>query len=410
MKFLLHNQEATYDATAKVWKYNLDKRISNPTRLVIRKACFTCTGSTSPMPHVVYMRSKALNNMIRSKHTVELKDANHEGASDVLCVLTETHTRGRYRFTGLRSFLVDPESSVKQVDIYFTDGSTVLDGEIQAGGGGGGSGSQDDIIALHTASRLHLWLTMEKNTLLQSSYLPVDNVGDETIRYIMNRGSDCPQNIQFSTYGNVAWGVLGQTNSIYGGGTSWNNAIDSTLNPSFPDNADYQFHCLFKAPSTITGYFFMTRSIRLWFNSTTIGYTDSAGSSVYPDTITVLPNHDFLLSIARRDHPSTSVKTLYWKLKNLTLDSAVQTYEGVDAYNPYNYGETNYVISLASASTGWNMYLGPTLFVLEGDDATVTTCRNYLTNVYNGTAGGEDDSPSTAEDAGFFAELEINTS
>ena len=42
------------------------------------------------------MRSDALSKMIAAKHTVELKDSQHLNATNIIGVLQETHTRGRY--------------------------------------------------------------------------------------------------------------------------------------------------------------------------------------------------------------------------------------------------------------------------------------------------------------------------
>ena len=50
MKFLCHSDEATYDATAKAWRYTLDKRIQNPTVMVLSKACFSVpTNYSNPL-------------------------------------------------------------------------------------------------------------------------------------------------------------------------------------------------------------------------------------------------------------------------------------------------------------------------------------------------------------------------
>ena len=51
-------------------------------------------------PTVVYLRSSKLDDLIKSKHTVELTDQNHENPSDALGVLEETHDVSRYRMAG----------------------------------------------------------------------------------------------------------------------------------------------------------------------------------------------------------------------------------------------------------------------------------------------------------------------
>ena len=58
MRFLLHNEDAVYDASTKVWEYHLDRRIANPTSLVVKKATFTPVSSLTVHPHVIYMHSR----------------------------------------------------------------------------------------------------------------------------------------------------------------------------------------------------------------------------------------------------------------------------------------------------------------------------------------------------------------
>ena len=406
MRYLLHSGEATYQTDQKEWLFSLDKRLMNPVEVTITQASFTCQSGLSPKPHVVYMRSRALGQMIRQKHTVELTTSNHHNSSNVLAVLSETHDRGRYKWEGRTTLQMDPSSSVRTIDLYFTDGNTRLEGEYELDDGSPVVSTEADIEAFHALSRTLIWLPMTQSTLLQASYAPVAAVGDETVRYILNRPTHCPQNVIFSTYGNVGFGILGQTNSIYGGITSWNHAIDSNNNPDFPNDTDYQFHCLFKTGSSVTGHFFKTRAFRLWFSSNTIAYT-SEQYGTQTTNLLLFPNQDFLLSVCRRtgsiddDGDAVLDKRLFFTLKNLTLDTADQTYEGTDAESTY---DSQHHFSIANASTGWTMHLGPTLLLTGGDDATKNTCRSYLTSLYSDAAvAGE--SEVTTENASFFTEL-----
>ena len=95
-KYLLHSDSATFDATSKKWFFNLEQRIHNPRVIRLAQASFTTAGDTSPHPAVVYLRSDAISRMCQRKHTVALKDAGHNNDTNILAVLTETHTRGRY--------------------------------------------------------------------------------------------------------------------------------------------------------------------------------------------------------------------------------------------------------------------------------------------------------------------------
>ncbi len=127
-KYLLHSENATFDATSKRWVFTLDRRISNPRVIRLAQASFTTPGDTSPHPTVVYLRSTALSRMIQRKHTVSLRSTAHENDTNILAVLTETHTRGRYAMTAGRSFQVHKDSNERSIDVYFTNGETLLEG------------------------------------------------------------------------------------------------------------------------------------------------------------------------------------------------------------------------------------------------------------------------------------------
>ena len=133
MKYLLHHSDSVYDDTTKRWLFTLDKRIGNPINIKISKLSFTAAVAAS-YPPVVYMRSNALHNMARVKHSVELKSVDHENSSNVIAVLQETHTQGRYKLHEPVFLPVNPHTyHSRALDIYFTDGSTVLDGGVSTG-------------------------------------------------------------------------------------------------------------------------------------------------------------------------------------------------------------------------------------------------------------------------------------
>ena len=101
MRFLVHHENSTYDPVTKRFYFNLDQRISNPTKVKVSKASYTAS-TTDSFPQVIYMRSEALNQLIKAKHTVDLVQNNHENPSDTIAVLEETHTQGRFRMQGAK--------------------------------------------------------------------------------------------------------------------------------------------------------------------------------------------------------------------------------------------------------------------------------------------------------------------
>ena len=54
MRYLLHSENATYDAASKKWYFNLDKRITHPSLIVVKKCSYVGATSTS-YPTVAYL-------------------------------------------------------------------------------------------------------------------------------------------------------------------------------------------------------------------------------------------------------------------------------------------------------------------------------------------------------------------
>ena len=86
MRFLIHSNNASYDAITKKWTVALDRRISNPTDFRVIGASYSAS-TTDSYPVTVYIRSDWAHKLSKTKHTVELKCEQHEDSSNVLGVL-----------------------------------------------------------------------------------------------------------------------------------------------------------------------------------------------------------------------------------------------------------------------------------------------------------------------------------
>ena len=95
VRFLLSDGNSTY--SNGVFTFSLDRRLRNATAARFRKASYVIDPSVSVVPNIVYLRSRALNSIAANTHTVILTNTQHENAVDVLCILEDTHTTGRYR-------------------------------------------------------------------------------------------------------------------------------------------------------------------------------------------------------------------------------------------------------------------------------------------------------------------------
>lgn len=128
----------------------------------------------------MYLRSDAISSLIRGKHTVQVGVSadSHEHASNVIAVLTETHTVGRYELKNRVRFRLDPNTTCALIDFYFSDGDTVLSGEYQAPSVVGTS--DEDINAMFLAGTIKFYMDVdESNNLLEAGNNTAALVGDK---------------------------------------------------------------------------------------------------------------------------------------------------------------------------------------------------------------------------------------
>ena len=134
MRFLLSDGFSNH--ADGIYTFSLDQRLANATVARVTKADYQYTiPSGAVAPHVVYMRSAALHKMAKNKHTVVLKNSQHVDSVDVIGVLEETHTPGRYRLRSWQPVLRLNYTHMREIDIYFTDPSGVVIGAAVEGGG-----------------------------------------------------------------------------------------------------------------------------------------------------------------------------------------------------------------------------------------------------------------------------------
>ena len=119
VRFLLSDGNATY--SNGVFTFALDRRLRNATQARFRKASYVLDTSVAVAPNIVYLRSRALNSISANTHTVILTDTQHENAVDVLAILEDTHTTGRYRMIEDPRTLPLTYSHLRNLDFYFTD-------------------------------------------------------------------------------------------------------------------------------------------------------------------------------------------------------------------------------------------------------------------------------------------------
>ena len=404
LKFLLHSSNATFDATAKKWFFHLDNRIANPRIIKLAAASFTTSGDTNPHPHVVYLRSDYLSRLIRRKHTVSLRTTGHENDTNILAVLTETHTRGRYSMDGSRTFGVYSDSTDRSVDIYFTDGETVLEGTY---GSAPVSGSTGDDAAIEAIPDVKMWMDMAPGNLLDSAYNNAVNFGDP-VRYIYQHAHS--EVNTFTGYGDfdlTAWGPNGARG--LSSQVSWQFA-NETAGSNWLPQEDFTIVFGFKAPATaLSGSHRITRFwwLDMWINQGDFAIEDVNGTKQNTG-LTIVPTKDYIITVRRADDDGDGVYQFYARSERLD-NNVVTNGTPVAIGKPVNQ-QYAYYLSLSNEhfldKTGVLSYL---IFFLGGNDNTnVAEAETWIRNKYNGTstsASGE--TVSVNQEATFFVSLDV---
>ena len=401
MKWLVHSDEAQFDEASLTWSFDLDTRIHNPRRIVLRHAAFTLRSDESPKPHVVYMRSRALTNMATNKHTVELKAANHHAASDVLAVLHETHTRGRYAMERPVTLTVDPSHSKRGLDFYFTDGQTRLKGKFAGAAeqAANSAPTRADVEAL--IGGFALFNSMEGENCRNTAYENVTVLGDP-VRYMYQHLS-AEQTMVFTGYQDFTLANFGNSKCLVSD-ASWNYAIDSTApnefgTPSFPR----ALVMCFKAPSDLTSTYKLFHFDKERVNLIAPGVLEIFQQNSWFTAGALVPNRDYMLSILLIRDGNDFIKTVW--LENLTESPGTVTQIGQNIA-----GGTATQVSSWSFSDPSQHFLGQTGGVgphaAWGGATTeqVTIIQNYFRGLYT-TAVEEE--VASGEDARWFAELRV---
>ena len=124
MRYLIHSEDCIFDTATGKHTIVLDRRISNPSHLELVKCLYEAPTGYNPL--AVYLRSEGIHQLVRSKHTIQLKKNNHENDADVLAVLKESTSARRYLLEKERGFFIKEHSYVRSFDFYFTDNDTII--------------------------------------------------------------------------------------------------------------------------------------------------------------------------------------------------------------------------------------------------------------------------------------------
>ena len=99
MKFLLSSSQSVYDELTKTYSFQFSRHHSKQNELTISNTSFSTPTDLTLHPHCIFMRSNAITKLKQESNISELQGTTDENFSNVIAVLFETHTRGRYKQT-----------------------------------------------------------------------------------------------------------------------------------------------------------------------------------------------------------------------------------------------------------------------------------------------------------------------
>ena len=382
VRFLLSDGNATY--SNGVFTFALDRRLRNATLARFRKASYVLDSSVSVVPNIVYLRSRALNSISANTHTVILTDTQHENAVDVLAILEDTHTTGRYRMIEDPRSLPLTYSHLRNLDFYFTDpaGNNLSFTET----------AEDAVTAAEIAVRSDLFLFMNfsdtnKVTTDASGDLltEIEAVNDSTFEFIPNSGSG----IAYEDFGSNG-GKCAQFNN------DWIRLNDNSTVEE-PETGTFCFLFQTQANTTDVQVLVDWYRWRIYVNSG--GKLSWYDGSINETSITVENSTDYLVSI-RRDNVA---QTFTWRLEKLS-----DTVQSDSTDNGNNSGGTGLFDWGGNSSYSAAGFEASNLVVITSiADSDVSTIESYLKQYYRGLTSSS--SGATSTDATWFAEIDIDT-
>ena len=395
MRYLIHSEDSTFDTETGKYVFNLDRRITDPRRIRLNSVAYIAPTMVT-YPQVVYLRSSKLSEAIKRKHTVELKNSNHENATDTLCVLHETHTPGRYNMDSKskRSFNVHSHLPLRKIDFYFTNNRTNL-GITNTPAPVGVT--DDDVLAI---TNLIFFLDWDH----AASINPNPIAQNEDIISITSRLT--PDSYVFATTGlGIVYSSFGETNSMLST-VNWKYALDSTTVGNVDEGDTACLTMMFRTKDVLAQWNWIFKSPLFQISvgealdaSNNMGYYD-ADSSLWGYTDLVIEGgKDYLLQIKK------SSNSFDWLLRDLVAETEQTQQTGDTAQT----GTDNQPFYLSNAQTGFQgLKISHCIEFLSVTEADCEAVKTWMLQKYTGESVASSSSSEVSLESTFFVELDID--
>ena len=395
VRLLLHSDDAVYDDATKKYTFTLDRRLDKPVALRVVKAHYSAVTAAS-YPLVVYLRSNALSSLIKDKHTLRLQNTNHEATENILGSLTETHAVGRFNLErDGRRFKSDPHRHVREIDIFFSDNATLIDGGNTTGTPASTTVSDQDILDI---TNLIFFLDWDHAASLDPN--PISQ--NEDITSITSRLS--PNNYVFATTGaGIVYSSFGETNSMLST-VNYKYALDSTTAGNVDEGNTACLTMMFRTKDVLASWAWLFKSPLFQITAgepldsiSNMGYYD-ADSSLWGYTSLVIEGgKDYLLQIKK------SSNTFSWLLRDL----ATGTEQTEDTTDTAATGTANQPFYLSNAQSGFQgLKISHVIEFLSVDEDDCDAVKTWMLQKYTGE-DVEEEALDTSANASWFLELDI---
>ena len=412
MQFLFNKSDATVDSAQK-FNYSLSNRLPNPTRFAVSDVQYTAA-TTNNMPVCVYLRSQALTNLMRKKHSVQVKEAQRaDRQTDVIAVLSETHTQGRFAMKDRNQFLLNPHTWLRDIDFYFTrpDGS-IMDNLYTPNAVPGTTLS--DLETLYNAGTLKFFA----DASLASSFTKEDGTQaalNDTVKQWTTRFPD-DESIAFtrSTVDGISLvnfddepHVFALTQNDNGG--SYEYLLDTEIGFDFPDQGS--IHFLWETDSSLAGYERIMKQnhfFDLVLNNGSLSCREAVGGAQHFMIHNIQPSTSYLLELRwTKGAPVGSDHNVSYTLNatKLVVDNN-QEYSGSATDVVMRSSGSKRYLYLSDAQTGLDSKQSSIIMSDSPTDQQRAQIKNYLMKTWLNQSTTPEVDPN-AVDSNFHITLQI---
>lgn len=394
MRLLFHHDQASYDATNKIYNFTTSDNLQNPTQVVLQDCIYKATTMELEelYPHTIYLRSKALTDMQTQDHTTEVLSNGSKIRSTVIATLTH-YAFGKYKLKRRYTFPVNKHRTNKIFDFQFCDQFLALGNYV---GGLTFSTLQD----LHTAGEIIFFVDYSvgtiKNTAGNNAAIG-DSVGNIYSRLpggtVIDFVPISPSVIEFVALNSEVNGITGDN--------TWEAMADNTNgnNPNFTTESGMTF--LLKTGTDDLNMLFKIGTLKIYryANKIQIHPAVGGGYSII-SAIVVADNADYVVQ-------------LWWSMENensgvyemtvscRTYTPSTNRFSSTLTVGPFDHTPNFGAYRISSAQTHINETLG--LFcVHKNTESTRNTLATYMIEKYDGESGIDN-----AVDAEFQIQLEV---